>query len=1353
MNIPSLNIRPRNGRPFVLAILLVLLTPAVRGDERVDLPREWQLQPAESAAVGPASPEWGTVLDGPFRWKHALRRVKRWAKLNVNTVHSLWYRQTLAIPAAWKGNRVWVDFRRIEGDAIVFCGDRRIGELLRPGGEIELTPAITFGADNDLRVFVTRDYTDISRGFEQDPLRYRTRGPKGRNLSVTRWGQGITAPVTLIRRPTPAAISGVFIRTSWRQKQLSADFDIETTQALAGAQIEVVVADGEGKTVLSFGRKPVTLAAGRSTEAIATDWADPIPWELEAPHFYTLTARLIGPDGVLDTLPPQRFGFREIWTEGRHVYLNGHVSRWRMEWTSFGINANSVSLLKLLGRNVVYAQNNPTAWWCDWSETPYYNDALLDLLDESGIGLLLPAPSISNIRDLALRDATARADFQREIELWVRRYRNRPCLLAWCVSMNSFNPRNAIHPDTMGQRSNYTHHQAKAIEGAASMVKSLDPTRLVYGHADGNLTDLATANTYPNFMPLQEVEDYPEIWAAKGNMPYIAAEYSLPYNGSFYNKSQFLGTEFSAIYFGNEAYRQEPEALLRQTVEIGLGNRGHGNSIGKAIPNFPMYWTLRRLYVTHSDRAWRTWGIQGWHYFNFGVGYGDPPGAKFNRFSRYAALTEPVTARPSWANPNYDMHRAAMQPLLAYLAGAPLFTDKTHAYYAGETIRKQIAVVWDGPGSRRLDARWQLRKGKEVLGENSATFEVKAGDVTFSPINCQAPATEARTELTLHLNVTEDDKPVSSDTFALQVFPRLQPRAPKTRAAVWDPRGNTAAWLTQLGLSATAIQPGDSLADYDLLLIGREALQPGARMPYSPNDLRRGLNVIVFAQRPEMWEALGFRPDDLMTRRVFVAVEGNPVLDGLRPADLRDWRGSPDLLPTFRHAYAHDGPRAPKGSNRGAVASVVLRLPAAVGFTPLLNCEFDLDYSPLLQWRYGRGSILFCTLDLEGRIGSGPAATLLAANLLRAAVAQAPEAAPLRVVGPKESLNDPVTLEAVRQGARAVVLSRPARDLKEAGFATETVSLYRASVPTGPLFNAVGPRLLRWRDAITLPAFSETGQPEGCTVAGDGLFLIQKLGRGERLFVQASPALLDGRYTDDPARRAAMRMSVHRLRQLHAQLLTNAGAMPDAALASRLCELRAGPAYETLATWNVLGPFYPKGQSPKAALDTRFPGETNAIAGDTNPNFTYKGADGTQLDFRDTVTANANGFVDLQTALKPTAAAVAYVTRTVTSEAEREAVLRIGVDYFMQVWVNGEVVYRLFQGHGSPKPNRHQTRVRLRKGENVIALKVLAGSKGFGFWANLSTGGGDATSREADPPVSLYPDDIDFFDPYEYHYW
>ena len=50
-----------------------------------------------------------------------------------------------------------------------------MAELLRPGGEVDLTAQAQCGKDNVLQVFVTRNYTGISRGFKDDPLRYLTR--------------------------------------------------------------------------------------------------------------------------------------------------------------------------------------------------------------------------------------------------------------------------------------------------------------------------------------------------------------------------------------------------------------------------------------------------------------------------------------------------------------------------------------------------------------------------------------------------------------------------------------------------------------------------------------------------------------------------------------------------------------------------------------------------------------------------------------------------------------------------------------------------------------------------------------------------------------------------------------------------------------------------------------------------------------------------------------------------------------------------------------------------------------------------------------------------------------------------
>jgi beta-galactosidase len=1197
---------------------------------------------------------------------------------------------------------------------------------------------------------------------------------------MERWDMGIKGPVKLIRIP-PAALKDVDIQTSWREKQLRTVCTLDLTQPISGARIEGIVFDADGKEALRIKSKKFNLDAGEHTQVIDIPWLNPTCWELEDSYLYKLQLQLVGSDDeVLDSWPEQQFGFREIWTEGRYIYLNGHISRWRIEWTSFGLNTNSIPLLKLLGRNVVYLQNNPTSWWCDWTEIPTTDDNYLNMLDEAGIGMLMSAPNVYSIRSALLNDPAIRLAYERETAYWVKRFREHPSVLAWSISMNTFNSRDAIHPTTMGQRSVYTHPQAKVLEEAAKIVKANDPTRLVYGHADGNLTDISTANNYPNFMPLQEMEDYPEIYAKKGNMPYFAAETALPYSGSWYKKGQFFGTEYAAIYFGDDAYAEETNELLNKTAELAA--TGHGKTLKQAIPYFPMYWDVRRLMVTSMDKAWRTWGIQGWHYFNFGVGYGNPPGKRINIFSLYAVLEKPVTEKPEWANPNYDIHSVNMQSLLVYLAGAPTFTDKTHTYEGGENISKQIAVVWDGPGQRKLTAKWQLQQGETILDKGIVNFDLQAGDITFMPIDCTAPIVKERTDLQLVLNIFEDNTQIKSDSIDLTIFNKQLPLKLSKNVCIWDPIGKTMPWVKALGVKATPITPDTDMSDISLLIVGREALTPGVTLPWTPTDIKNGLQVLICEQQPKIWKGLGFIPDDLQSRRVFMTNSESPILAGLNNHDLSNWRDNTDLLPSFKREYAHDAVRAPKGSNRNTVASVVFHIPSVVGFTPLLACEFDLDYTPLLQWHYGLGGITYCSLDLSTAVGHEPVATRLAANLLQT-LAQSSKDEPTRttcITGNADSLTsyaidsqDAITnpektllivesnapldnkiLDAVREGATAVVLPRSADDLTKAGYSVREASLYHAPVPKGRAFRTIGPRLLRWRNALKTTVFTMDGQPSGSTVYSDGLFLIRHIGKGELRFIQASGDELAAQYADNKASADVVRTSVFRLQQLWARFMTNAGATPSVTLASRLCQLQSGAAYEPLRTWFVLGPFYLKEKNAKKVLDTVLPGEKAAIAGDTNPNMIYNRADGTQLDFRKTVTADSDGFVNIGAELQPDRpGAIAYVTRIVDSPMAREATLRLGVDYFMRVWCNGEMVYDLDHGHSSPQPNRHIVNINLKKGENVITIKVMTGSKGFGVWSNLSTPGIQDQSEGPVVEVPLYPKDINFFDPYEYHYW
>ncbi len=1306
---------------------------------------------------------------------------------------SVWYEVPFTCPVGWAadGRRVSLDFERIEGDVIVFINGRKAAELLAPGGEIEITSLISSeaGATNTLRVFNTRTYAGISRGFEQDVLRHVAR--TGREaLPPETWPRGITAPVTLRSRPAQA-ITDVFVLPSWRGKELGVEVEVDCAAPVDDVVVSVVIRDPLGREVLVINGIPVSLQAGRTVQRLSSRWADPVPWELEKPFLYRAEVNLVRAGKVVNTHPSVTFGFREVWTEGRDLILNGHPIRFRLT-DLYGASANALSFYRLMGYNAGQIQPHPNLWWRNWHDTPLLDTDLIDEADRQGFALTAPAPGITHLGPVLLGDRMLRDAYEREVRRFTRKYRNHPSILVWAMGMNSYNPQSNIHPATLGRREAAPPERGRVITAACDIVRSADPTRLVFSHADGSLGDISSANVYLNFAPLQEREEWPLAWARDGDMPYAAAEFGQPFTANFWKGRQFLITEYLALYLGERAYERETAKGLESLVGLGLANTsGFGSWPSVDLADFPAYWEFQDIFINHTNRAWRMWGVNaGWLHWLLDVGYGNPPGvANPGYLNRYKQLPAPLTAKPAWANPNFDIHARSNQPFLAYIAGGEVHTDKTHAFYAGEHFQKQIAVVWDGAVPKTVTLGWTLSAGGKQTMHGREEVTLTPGQIAFFPLSLIAPQENAE----LSLRVTEEGREIATDAFALQVFPRLQPLdLGGLKVALHDPAGKSDPWLRQLGVRPITWKEGMTLAGFDVLLIGREALNAGEPLPYTVADIARGLRVLILEQPPSSWEMLGFETEETLSRYTFAADRNGPVLAGLRAEDLINWRGSPDLLPEGRHVKAYDNLRAPHWTNRHAVASVVLKIPEVVGFTPILKTEFDLAYSPLLEWRHGRGVVYFSSLDFTGRVGIDPVATHLARNLLQAVAGPlesrrqvffsgVPEdeallrtlhvdltsgeprggAGRLLVLGENGGSLPPAQLnDFLESGGTILRLPQSAGTLRQSGLAAELRTIVQARGTTSvSVLRAVGPELLRWRDTLSVQTFSHGAQPEGTEVLAGGIALQRPRGAGREVWLQVSPAMLARRHHDDPEKREAVQLSVSRLHRLVAQIMTNLGATSSPAVASRVCSIERSNTFRPIASWHALGP-WPVGETdPKTLLGAPSPGEAEAIAGDDNPNTVYRRDDGASLDWRKVVHASADGFVDFARDLGAGEHSVVYAQRKIISETNRLVRMRLGADYWLKFWINGRVALTVHEGHGAPKPAAFIIDVPLRKGENVLTIKAAGGSKGFGFWADIEEGGASDATSTADTTsgqpsrVRLYQPLFKPADPYQFHYW
>ena len=236
-----------------------------------------------------------------------------------------------------------------------------------------------------------------------------------------------------------------------------------------------------------------------------------------------------------------------------------------------------------------------------------------------------------------------------------------------------------------------------------------------------------------------------------------------------------------------------------------------------------------------------------------------------------------------------------------------------------------------------------------------------------------------------------------NDVFAFNILPPPVAAKIAAKIAVWDPKGETGKLLERLGVKCQAVSADADLSGYDILIVGKAALTPDGPGP-NLGGVRSGRKVIVFEQTADVLEKrFGFRVQEYGLRNVQMRLPDHPALAGLDIENLRDWRGEATLLPP-RLKY-ESNPEYFAGTplirwcdipvthlwrcgNRGNVASVLIEKPARGDFLPIIDGGFSLQYSPLMEYREGKGLVLFCQMDVTGRTESDPAADRLTRNVL-----------------------------------------------------------------------------------------------------------------------------------------------------------------------------------------------------------------------------------------------------------------------------------------------------------------------------------------------------------------------------------
>jgi hypothetical protein len=751
-----------------------------------------------------------------------------------------------------------------------------------------------------------------------------------------------------------------------------------------------------------------------------------------------------------------RFGFREFWIDGRDFYLNGtrlflsavplDNAQIGTEWATYAGAAESLRRLKTFGINFVYTHN----YGCEPGSHLSFTE-ILRAADDAGMLVALSQPHFGQY-DWKAADADAANGYARHATFYVGVARNHPSVVAYSMSHNATGYDGDMDPDMIDGkpmvRTGWSANNTKLALRAEAIVKGMDPARIVYHHSSGNLSSMHTSNFYPNFAPIQEMSDWFEHFSKEGVKPCFLVEYGAPftwdwsmYRGWYKGKRsfgsaavpwEFCFAEWNAQFLGDRAFllsEQEKANLRWENKKFQSGGVWHRWDYPSEIgsPLFDDRHTVLGMYTADNWRAFRTWGLSAnspWehgHFWRLRAGMNrnarTPLKTDWDNLQRPGYSSDYIEGRYERMDLAYDLtdwvptadaqalYRNNM-PVLGYIAGpAGRFTSKDHNFRPGEAVAKQLIVINNSRLPVACQCDWSLALPTPITGGKKVT--VQTGQQEAVPLDLALPAGLAPGRYDLTAAFQFDGGVAQKDTFTVHVLPP-SPAATAGeggKIALFDPKGETTKLLAALGAKCQAVDAKADLSAFETLIVGKAALTVDGPGP----DLARvrdGLKVIVFEQEsPVLEKRLGFRVVEYGLRQVFPRVADHPLLAGLGTENLRDWRGEATILPPRlktdqvpMHGLTVkwcdiDVTRVWRCGCRGNVASVLIEKPPRGDFLPIVDGGFSLQYSPLMEYREGKGMVLFCQLDVTGRTLADPAAETVTRNILQYVSAWKPAAA------------------------------------------------------------------------------------------------------------------------------------------------------------------------------------------------------------------------------------------------------------------------------------------------------------------------------------------------------------------------
>lgn len=963
-----------------------------------------------------------------------------WQQAKLSEMVAAWHQRQITIPAEWAGRRITIGTEYLNSCAVVFVDGKRAGEMRFPAGEVDVTTLCQPGAKHILSMYVVAlPLKAVMMSFSD------TATPKQAPGSVARRGlcgdvylvsTPAAARIRDFRVDTSVRKGQITWTAALQDLDASARYSLRAEISQQGRNIAAFTSKPFQADALHDGR--IALTENWMPEKL---WDIHTPQH----QYQATIALLNADGKAIDISYPQSFGCREFWIDGRDFYLNGtriFLSALPLDnaqigaaWASYDGAKESLRRLKSIGINFVYTHN----YGCEPGTHLGFAE-ILKACDDVGMLVAFSQPHFGQY-DWQAGDADQHNGYTQHAEFYTGVAGSHPSVVMYSMSHNATGYAEDMNPDMMdglpenGAGDPWALNNIRCALRAEAIVQRLDPARIVYHHSSGNLSSMHTVNFYTNMAPLQELDDWFEHWATSGVKPVFTCEYMVPctwdwtmYRGWYKGTREFGSAavpwefciaEWSSQFLGDRAYQiseAEQKNIRWEAEQFRAGRLWHRwdypYPVGSRV--FENQHTIIGQYLRSNWRAFRTWGVSAispWeHDFFWTLGPGvdksrkqlqvdwdrlQRPGFSPDYIERQYERMDLAFEQSDWL-PTADGQAILRnnRPLLAYIAGQPAaFTSKDHNFIPGQMIEKQLLIINNSRQSITCDCQWSFGLPQPVSGARQITLAT--GQQQRIALTWELPSATPPGSYGLSATFRFSNGETQTDSFTVHVLPRPAALGTDATVALFDPQGQTAKLLSAMGIRCQSIDATVDLSRFEILVLGKAALTLDGPAP-DLGAVRNGLKVIVFEQTPEVLEQrLGFRIAEYGLRQVFQRVPDHPILAGLDSEHLRDWRGQATLLPPrldyelsprFAGAPAVkwcnlEVSRVWRCGNRGNIASALLEKPACGDFLPILDGGYSLQYSPLMEYREGKGMVLFCQMDVTGRTEEDPAAAQLVRNI------------------------------------------------------------------------------------------------------------------------------------------------------------------------------------------------------------------------------------------------------------------------------------------------------------------------------------------------------------------------------------